>query len=301
MAWSPDGKLFAAGIANGDVLLWQLGSGKLLRNLQAHTGIVLTVAWSPDSKSLASGSNDQTVRLWQVETGKLEHTLQAKVAVGVVAWSPDGKSLASTGLDGVLLWEAESGKRLHTLRTPGTIQALAWSPDGHVLASGETTGTVRLWNPASGQPVDTLKGHQYGVLALVWLPDGKTLASLGDDRTIRLWDARSGEPLRTFPGLGQGIFSPDGRMLATWGPWMVPNLQLWDTKTGRPRGTLVPLRDEQYLVVSPEGHYRGTRRIERELVYVVQTDHGQDTLTPEEFAQKYGWKNDPDRVRLADR
>ena len=24
----------------------------------------------------------------------------------------------------------------------------------------------------------------------------------------------------------------------------------------------------------------------------------QVTLTPEEFAQKYGWKNDPERVRL---
>jgi WD40 repeat protein len=241
------------------------------------------------------------VRLWQVETGKLLRTLQAQDQLWVVAWSPDGKSLASTGLDGLLLWEAESGKRLHTLKTPGTIQALAWSPDGHVLASGETMGTVRLWNPASGQPVDTLKGHQYGVLALAWLPDGKTLASFGDDRTIRLWDAQSGEPLRTFPGLAQGTFSPDGRMVATWGPWTLPNLQLWETKTGRPRGTLVPLREEQYLAVSPDGHYRGPRRIERELVYVVQTDQGQDTLTPEEFAQKYGWKNDPDRVRLTDR
>jgi hypothetical protein len=27
-------------------------------------------------------------------------------------------------------------------------------------------------------------------------------------------------------------------------------------------------------------------------------DGGQVTLTPEEFAQKYGWKNDPERVRL---
>jgi hypothetical protein len=71
---------------------------------------------------------------------------------------------------------------------------------------------------------------------------------------------------------------------------------------GWTRGTLVTLRDELYLAVSAEGHYRsrGPWRIERELVYVVQTEHGQDTLTPEEFAQKYGWKNDPDRVRLAD-
>jgi hypothetical protein len=31
---------------------------------------------------------------------------------------------------------------------------------------------------------------------------------------------------------------------------------------------------------------------------VVQTDQGQETLSPEEFAQKYGWQNDADKVRL---
>ena len=35
-----------------------------------------------------------------------------------------------------------------------------------------------------------------------------------------------------------------------------------------------------------------------ELVYVAETDRGQETLTPDEFAAKYGWKNDPERVRL---
>jgi hypothetical protein len=39
--------------------------------------------------------------------------------------------------------------------------------------------------------------------------------------------------------------------------------------------------------------------VERLLAYVVQTDQGQETLSPQEFAKKYGWKNDPERVRLA--
>ncbi len=47
------------------------------------------------------------------------------------------------------------------------------------------------------------------------------------------------------------------------------------------------------------GHYRGSRNIERDLIYIAETEDGvQHTLTPEEFAKKYGWKNDPDRVRL---
>ena len=51
----------------------------------------------------------------------------------------------------------------------------------------------------------------------------------------------------------------------------------------------------------PEGHYRGTPRADQLIVYVVRTAKGQEVLTPKEFEDKYGWKNDPDKVRLTDR
>ncbi|HUT36385.1 MAG TPA: hypothetical protein VNE39_23060 [Planctomycetota bacterium] len=37
--------------------------------------------------------------------------------------------------------------------------------------------------------------------------------------------------------------------------------------------------------------------MEKHLVYVVQTDEGQETLTPREMEAKYGWKNDPSRAQ----
>ena len=36
--------------------------------------------------------------------------------------------------------------------------------------------------------------------------------------------------------------------------------------------------------------------LEEEFVYVVRTERGQETLTPAVFAQKYGWKNDPEKA-----
>jgi len=39
--------------------------------------------------------------------------------------------------------------------------------------------------------------------------------------------------------------------------------------------------------------------VARQIVYVVETADGQDTLSPAKFAKKYGWKNDPEQVRLA--
>lgn len=73
---------------------------------------------------------------------------------------------------------------------------------------------------------------------------------------------------------------------------------IWRTETSEPVVTFVASRNDQVLVLSPEGHYLVSPGIEKDLVYVVQTDAGQDTLTPAEFSQRYGWKNDPERVRL---
>jgi hypothetical protein len=57
--------------------------------------------------------------------------------------------------------------------------------------------------------------------------------------------------------------------------------------------------DPEGLALSAAGHFRATPGLERELVYVVQTDAGQETLTPPEFVTKFGWKNDPESVRFA--
>jgi len=54
------------------------------------------------------------------------------------------------------------------------------------------------------------------------------------------------------------------------------------------------------VFLDSHGNYRGTPGTEDYLVYVVQTEDGQETLTTKEFAWKYKWQNDPDKVRRPD-
>jgi hypothetical protein len=77
----------------------------------------------------------------------------------------------------------------------------------------------------------------------------------------------------------------------------VGTTHIWDAASGGVQAVLHGLPPDRALAVGAVGHYRCTPGVERDLVYVVQTDDGQQTYTPEEFARKYAWKNDPEQVR----
>jgi hypothetical protein len=53
------------------------------------------------------------------------------------------------------------------------------------------------------------------------------------------------------------------------------------------------LPDKHAFWIRPDGQYSSTLPMANRVVYVAQTDKGQELFTPEEFATKYGWKNDP--------
>ena len=101
----------------------------------------------------------------------------------------------------------------------GTVWAVAAVPlpDGRtLLATGSDDRTVRLWDPATGQPTSKpLTGHTGTVwaVAAVPLPDGRTLLATGStDGTARLWLLAEMPPVRTAPPLP--LVSPKRRRTA---------------------------------------------------------------------------------------
>jgi hypothetical protein len=77
-------------------------------------------------------------------------------------------------------------------------------------------------------------------------------------------------------------------------------VNLLDMASGnRLGGTFVYSKSDSMIVIGPEGHFKCDRDCAHELLYVAELDDGsQVTLSTEEFAKRFGWKNDPSKATL---
>jgi hypothetical protein len=156
------------------------------------------------------------------------------------------------------------------------ITSLAVSPDGqHLLAAEQYGWTFLRTIGADGSSSRRLLGKGVG-----WYP---------------LWHSDS----RRILGIGRDC-------VATF-----------DIQSNRRLGILFPwITGDHWMCVSPEGHIRGGHfeadqtkfdpadtaipaSLREQIVYVALLDDGsQVTLSPDEFAARFGWQNDPNESYL---
>ncbi|KAI9774719.1 MAG: hypothetical protein M1839_001680 [Geoglossum umbratile] len=116
----------------------------------------------------------------------------------------------------------------------GPARAVAPPQDSRLLASASDDGTVRLWDPVTGEELRKLEGHGGEVTAVAFSYNGQLLASASFDRTVRLWDPITGEELGKFEGHSGEVtavaFSYNSQLLVSAS--YDETVRLWDPSTG---------------------------------------------------------------------
>ena len=208
LAFRPNGKQLAVGSGGnvtdnlygggsarkpGEVRIWDLETGTLVRRLTGQQQAVTGVAYSPDGRYLASASRDQTVKVWNAATGEEFPALRHSGAVLALAFSPDSHYLASGGTDKTItLWEVGTWRNVRTFRGQNAkICSLAFSPDHRRLASGADDsgmkGEVKIWDLETGQELLTLTEDHGAILGLAFSPDNKRLYSGSRGGALHVW------------------------------------------------------------------------------------------------------------------
>jgi WD40 repeat protein len=296
----------ASASADGTARVWDPASGYSIGvPFTGHTGPVNGVCVVPRFEEsntaeghvwLASAGADGTVRIWDPITGQpvgpamTGHVGPVQSVCAVLAARTVGTAdkcvwLASAGADGtVRIWDPITGQPVGPAMTghvgpvwsvcavkaaneTGTADRDEW------LASAGADGTVRIWDPITGQPVGPVFTGHFGTVSKVaaipgidetGMADGRVwLASAGADTTIRIWDPATGcpvgDPIRGHTGSVQSVCAiPNAEttggsnrsiQLASVGADGM--VHLWDLASGRPIGQpLVGHAGEVFKVIS---------------------------------------------------
>ena len=216
-------------VEKGNVVLFDVKSGKRLAEIGDEIDSVISASLSPDQKLLALGGTGKTVKVYSTVDGSFKYKVTKHTDwITGLAFSPDGKILASADRSGmVYLLEAGSGAIVLNLEEhKASVNALDWRSDSKVLASSGDDGRIIWWNVKDGFPViSKMNAHEpprpqgtyekipNGVLAIRFDHQGNLISS-GRDHTVKVW-APDGREIKKFQ-LKEAIpvstsFSNDGQ------------------------------------------------------------------------------------------
>ena len=236
---SSDGKqLLSAGddgvVIHPQLRLWDLSTGKVVREFPVPAVGITTVRFSPDDRQAVSTHYDGSARVWNVGAGKEVQSFTHPGPAGEVYsadWSPDGRWIVSGNMNHLAVWEAETGKVVREWLPPAGFEVVqaAFTPDGKRVVTGNWKRILKVF--------DIETGH---ALLSVQLPDSLLAVQAPVWKEGSLWFA----------------LAPDNRRVLITAPLSTP--ELWELGTGKVVGRLVGHQATAYgAAFSPDGKVCG--------------------------------------------
>jgi WD40 repeat protein len=119
--FSPDGKLFAIGGHDGELVVFNLEDGRTLKTIRAHGYAIMKIEFLTRRPLMATAGMDGYLQLWDTDTWERRHRLRADPnELYSAAFHPDGTRVV-TGAQGstpLILWDVPGGRELSRLQSP---------------------------------------------------------------------------------------------------------------------------------------------------------------------------------------
>lgn len=270
--YSDDGKFIASADAKGNIIVWDLTSGRPRLKFTGHGGQgIWTLDISADGKWIATGGEDRTARIWRTDTGEQAAVFEQPEheVVAVRFRLKDIRLFVGTIEGNAWMWKWGEGEYADEFGKPyfSRIESLDIHPDGCHLALGgirEGSKSIDVIDLRIGQgAVHRIEDVEDRIRFIQFSPDGKWIgaAAFPNGITIR--------PFRSPEASGKDLsgnhsqpvwsldFSPDGRRIATAGLDAVAFV--YDVESGEVIHELEGHHEGVYRVVfSPDGNFIAT-------------------------------------------
>ncbi|MDA3894329.1 MAG: twin-arginine translocation signal domain-containing protein [Salinivirgaceae bacterium] len=193
---SADNKILASVSNDGNIKLWSIPDGKLIKNIEGQDfNRVNCLRISTDSNFFATGNSDHKVHLFSFPEGNLIDTFEGHTTtVSSLCFSPNGNILVSGSSDHTYcIWSMPDGQLLKTLEVNYAFQSIdhfnaSFSPDGKLLATGSGDETVKIWDTNNWKIIHTIPVTPGNLHDICFSPDGTTLAIIRPNiQTIEFW------------------------------------------------------------------------------------------------------------------
>jgi WD40 repeat protein/Flp pilus assembly protein TadD len=225
LRFSPDGRFLCIGHSSSGRLTVRRLDGP--EPIPWHQGTKARTDWamdfSPDGKRLAYLQTDTRIAVVDLTSPQV-HSLPPTGAENqaCIQFAPDGRRFAlqvrRAGKWAVEVRDATTGQLRCSLPHPTGGYPLAWHPDGRTLATCcDEDKAIRLWDLASGQILQVLKGHKSRGVRCAFTHTGDRLVSNDWHAVLRIWEPSSGRQLLPVSAAGYAILrvSSDDRVTAS--------------------------------------------------------------------------------------
>ena len=245
LGWSATGRL-AAGLATGEVVVWDGASGVEKKRWKAHASAVTALGWQPSEDVLVTGSADGLLASWHSD-GRAIQEWRQRGPVVALDWQADGREIAVVlGHPARLLAGALDGLE-HEFALGGEESAVAWRPGVQELAIAKAGAPMRVWSPVlTVESFHLSSQYSPGASSYAWSPSGDAIAIGGIDGKIIVLDIREKRDARpalyghtTRVTALQWLGGEQERLLSVGEDG---TLRAWDDLRRSPEITFLPLK-----------------------------------------------------------